>query len=331
MNEIRQDRRRALLALASTLPLGALSWPGRAAAQDGYPSKPVTIVLPYAPGGSTDIVARVAANYLGPIVHGTFLVDNRPGASGTIAMGTVARAAPDGYTLYMTEMTSTIVGALVPKLPFDPDTAFTPIAMIAETPYVLVVNNNVPVRTLKEFIAYASERPGKLNYGSGGVGSGPHIAGELFKSIAKLDIRHVPYKGSGPALQDLMGGQIEMLITAAPTVAQMAGKVRPLAVAKEKRISQLPDVPSAVEAGLPSFVVSNWFGLSAPRGTPEQVVKTLDAAVAEMLRRPEAVNKLVAAGGEPMYMGPADAQKKITAETQRWSALIHEAGIKNDN
>ncbi len=322
------SRRRLLQGLAGA-PLLGLTWPALAA--DGYPGKPVTIVLPYSPGGSTDIVARVAASYLGPQLHSTFIVDNRPGASGTIAMGLVARAAPDGYTLYMAEMTSTIVGALVPKLPFDPDTAFTPISMMAETPYVLVVNNDVPVKTLAEFIAHAKARPGELNYGSGGVGSGPHIAGELFKSLTKTDIRHVPYKGSGPALQDLMAGQIQMLITAAPTVASMAGKVRALAVAKPERIARLPDVPSAREAGLPEFVVSNWFGLSAPRGTPDAVVRAVDDAVRAVLANPEAHEKFRTSGAEPLYMPPAEFRGKVDAETRRWSALIKEAGIKNDN
>jgi tripartite-type tricarboxylate transporter receptor subunit TctC len=243
----------------------------------------------------------------------------------------VARAPADGYTLYMAEMTSTIVGALVPKLPFDPDTAFVPISMMAETPYVLVVSNDVPAKSLKEFIAYAKAHPGELNYGSGGVGSGPHIAGELFKSLTKTDIRHVPYKGSGPALKDLMAGQIQMLITAAPTVASVAGKVRPLAVAKPERIARLPEVPSAPEAGLADFVVSNWFGLSAPRGTPEAVVRTVDAAVRTVMASPEAIEKFKASGAEPLYMPPAEFRGKVESETKRWSALIKEAGIKNDN
>ena len=246
-------------------------------------------------------------------------------------MAHVAKAQADGQTLLMIEMTSTAVGALIPKLPFDPDKAFTPIAIMAETPYVLVVNDKLPVKTLQDFIAYARANPGKLSYGSGGVGSGPHLAGELLKSLGNLDIKHVPYRGSGPALADLMGGQIDMLVTAAPTVASMAGKLRPLAVAKAKRLSILPEVPAAPEAGLPDFVVSNWFGLAAPRGIPETVIKVVSTAVADMLKNPEAVQKLVSAGAEPMYMGPADARRKVDSETAKWSALIKKAGIKNDN
>jgi len=211
--------RRALLCAAVTLPLAAL-------AQSAYPTRPVSIVVPYSPGGATDVVARVAAHYLGPALKGTFIVDNKPGASGTIAMAHVAKSAPDGQTLLMNEITSTVVGVLVPKLTFDPQNDFTPVAMIAETPYVLLVNNNLPVKSVAELVAYAKANPGKLNYGSGGVGSGPHIAGELFKSLAKVDINHVPYKGSGPALQDLIGGQIDMLVTAAPAVASLGRRSR---------------------------------------------------------------------------------------------------------
>ena len=316
---------RAFIASMVAVPLVAF------AQSPAYPTKPVAIVVPYSPGGTTDFVARVAATYLAAATKSTFIVENRPGASGTIAMAYVAKAAPDGHVLYMTEMTSTAVGALIPKLSFDPDKDFTPIAILADTPYVLVVNDKVPAKTLKEFIAYASANPGKLSYGSGGVGSGPHLAGELFKSLTQLDIRHVPYKGSGPALQDLLGGQIDMLITAAPTVASLAGKVRPLAVARGSRLSILPDVPSASEGGLPDFVVSNWFGLSAPRGTPDSVIKTVSNAAAEALKNPEAVQRLVTGGAQPLYMGPEDARRKVESETTKWSALIKKAGIKNDN
>ncbi|QHI98854.1 tripartite tricarboxylate transporter substrate binding protein [Xylophilus rhododendri] len=325
MNAFSGLSRRALLGAAAALPLAG--W----AQGPGYPNKPVSILVPYAPGGTTDFVARVAATYMAAVTKGTFLVDNRPGASGTIAMAYVAKAAPDGYTLYMTEMTSTAVGALFPKLSFDPDKSFVPIAILAETPYVLVVNEKVPAATLQEFMAYARANPGKLSYGSGGVGSGPHLAGELFKSLAKLDIRHVPYKGSGPALQDLLGGQIEMLITAAPTVASLAGKVKPLAVARASRLAILPALPTSAEGGLPDFVVSNWFGLSAPHGTPEAVIKTLSAAAAEAFQNPEALQKLGKGGADPLVMGADQARAKVESETAKWSALIRTAGIKNDN
>ena len=315
----------ALLAIAMALPLVAFSQ------APAYPARPVSIVVPYSPGGTTDFVARVAATYLGAATKATFIVENRPGASGTIAMAYVAKAAPDGQVLYMNEMTSTAVGALIPKLSFDPDKDFIPIAILAETPYVLVVNEKLPVRTLADLIAYARANPGKLSYGSGGVGSGPHLAGELFKSLAQLDIRHVPYKGSGPALQDLLGGQIDVLVTAAPTVASLAGKLRPLAVAKPKRLGILPDVPAAPEAGLPDFVVSNWFGLAAPRGTPDKIIQTISAAADQALKNPEAVQKLVTGGAEPLYMGPEDARRKVASETAKWSALVKSAGIKNDN
>ncbi len=318
--------RRALLGLAATLPLAAYA--GNAAA---FPSRPISVMVPYAPGGATDVVARVVAQFLGVALGGTVIVENKPGGSGTIAMAAVAKAAPDGYTLMLTEITSTVVGVLVPRLSFDPVKDFSPIAVFADTPYVLVVNDKLPVKSLQELAAYAKANPGKLNYGSGGVGSGPHIAGELFKSLAQADIRHVPYKGSGPALQDLIGGQIDLLITAAPAVASLAGRVRPLAVARTARLALLPDIPSAPETGMPGFVISNWFGLAAPRGTPPAVVQRLADAVAEVMKKPEVLEKLAATGAEPLQMGPAEARRKVQDETRKWSALIKSAGIKNDN
>ena len=318
---------RRIFLLAAT----ALSLTGHA--QQPYPSKPVSIVVPYAPGGATDVVARVAANNLATSLKGTFIVENKPGARGTIAMAYVARATPDGHTLLLNEITSTVVPVLFPRLSFDPIKHFTPVSVIAETPYVLVVNAQLPVRDLKGLIAYARSNPGKLNYGSGGAGSGPHIAGELLKSLAKVDITHVPYKGSGPALQDLLGGQIELLVTAAPAVVSYArsGKVRPLVVAGSKRLAILPDVPSADEAGLPEFHISNWFGLATPRGTPDSAIKLLSEGIAEMLNRPDALEKLAAAGAEPVGSGPADSRRRVLSETQRWSALIKKAGITKDN
>lgn len=325
MTQSHQRVRRALLCLCALAPLAALSQVNH------YPSRPVTIVVPYAPGGATDVVARVLANSLGKGTKGTFIVDNKPGGSGTIAMGTVAKSAPDGYTLLLNEITSTVVGELIPTLSFDSKKAFTPIAIMAETPYVLVVNDKLPVKSLQELLTYAKANPGKLSYGSGGVGSGPHIAGELFKSLAKIEVTHIPYRGSGPALQDLIGGQIQILITAAPTVASMAGKLRPLVVANNKRLSILPDVPSAPEAGMPDFIISNWFGLAAPKGTPEAVIKALSSNISEVVKNPDVIEKILAAGAKPVFVGPVDAARKVSTETEKWGALIKKAGIKNDN
>jgi tripartite-type tricarboxylate transporter receptor subunit TctC len=316
--------RRSLVIGLSALPLL-----GHA---QGYPSKPVTLVVGYAPGGTTDIVARMAAQALSVGTGKTFIVENRGGGSTTIATGYVAKAAADGYTLLANEMTQTIVPSLFPKLSFDPIKDLAPVTVFAEAPYVLVVNSNVPAKSLRELVALAKAQPGKLNFASGGAGSGPHIAGELLKTVAGIEMTHVAYKGSGPAVQDLLSGQVEVLITAAPTVsAQLAsGRMRPLAVAHSKRLSSLPNVPTAAEAGFPEFRIANWFGLAAPKGTPADVITFLHAEVQKMIARPDVREKLLAAGAEPVSMTPAEAARHIETEARRWGDLIHKAGIKVD-
>jgi tripartite-type tricarboxylate transporter receptor subunit TctC len=316
--------RRSLVIGLSTLPFAARA--------EAYPAKPVNVVIPYAPGGTTDIVGRLIAQALATSTGKTFVVENKSGGSTTIATGLVAKASADGYTLLANEMTQTIIPALFPKLPFDPIKDLAPVTVFAEAPYVLVVNSSVPAKNLRELVELAKAQPGKLNFASGGAGSGPHIAGELFKSVAGIDMTHVAYKGSGPAVSDLLGGQVEVLITAAPTVsAQMAsGRMRPLAVAHTKRLSSLPSVPTAVEAGFPEFRIANWFGLAAPKGTPPEVIAYLHGEVQKVLKKPEVREKLVAAGAEPVAMTPAEAARHVDAEARRWSDLIHRARIKVD-
>lgn len=311
--------------------IGLTSLPVLAKAQS-YPSKPVTVIIPYATGGTTDIVGRLMAQALGAVTGKGFVVENRGGGSTTIATGLVAKSPADGYTLLANEMTQTIVPALFPKLPFDPIKDLAPVTVFAEAPYVLVVNSNVPARSLKELVDLAKANPGKLNFASGGSASGPHIAGELLKQVAGIDMTHVAYKGSGPALTDLLGGQVEVLITAAPTVtAQLAsGRMRPLAVAHTQRLSSLPDVPTAAEAGFPGFRIANWFGLAAPRGTPPDVVQYLHGEVQKALKRPDLREKLVAAGAEPVFMTPAEASRHIDTEVRRWGELVAKARIKLD-
>jgi tripartite-type tricarboxylate transporter receptor subunit TctC len=301
-------------------------------AQAAYPSKPVTLVVGYAPGGTTDIVARMAAQALSAATGKTFIVENKGGGSTTIATGYVAKAPADGYTLLANEMTQTIVPSLFPKLSFDPIKDLAPVTVFAEAPYVLVVNSNVPAKNLRELVELAKAQPGKLNFASGGAGSGPHIAGELLKAVAGIEMTHVAYKGSGPAVQDLLGGQVEVLITAAPTVsAQLAsGRMRPLAVAHTKRLSSLPNVPTAAEAGFPEFRIANWFGIAAPKGTPPEVITYLNAEVQKMIKRPDVREKLLAAGAEPVSMTPAESARHIDAEARRWGELIRKAGIKLD-
>jgi tripartite-type tricarboxylate transporter receptor subunit TctC len=306
--------------------IGLAVAPFKGHAEPAYPGdRPVSILVPYSPGGATDVVARLLSVKLAQIMGGTFVVENRPGASGTIAMSAVARAKPDGHMLFMNEITSTVVKELVPGLTFDPVQSLEPAVLVAETPFVLVINSNVPAHNLKEFIAYAKSHPGKITYGSGGVGSGPHLAGELFRQLTGAEILHVPYRGSGPALQDLLGGQIQMLITAAPTVAPMIkdGRLRALAVARSKRVSAVPEVPTAAEAGLPGFEISNWFGLAAPEGSPKSVIDAIAKGVNQALRDQDFLARLDGAGGVPLGGTPAAAKERVLAETQRWSAMLH--------
>ena len=316
--------RRSLMIGLSSLPLLARA--------QAYPAKPVSVVIPYAPGGTTDIVGRLMAQSLATSTGKTFIAENKGGGSTTIATGHVAKAAADGYTLLANEMTQTIIPALFPKLAFDPIKDLVPVTVFAEAPYVLVVNANVPAKNLRELVELAKAKPGKLNFASGGAGSGPHIAGELLKSVAGIDMTHIAYKGSGPAVSDLLGGQVEVLITAAPTVsAQMAsGRMRPLAVAHTKRVSSLPDVPTAAEAGFPGFRIANWFGLAAPKGTPPDVVNYLHAEVEKVLKKPDVRERLVANGAEPVSMTPAEAARHVEAEARRWGELIAKARIKAD-
>ncbi|MDS1142527.1 tripartite tricarboxylate transporter substrate binding protein [Pusillimonas sp. SM2304] len=296
-----------------------------------YPARAVTVVVPYAPGGTTDIMARITAQALMESTGKSFVVENKGGASGTIAMSIVATAKPDGYTLLSNEMTQTIVPSLFSSLAFDPVNDIKGVSIYAEAPYVLAINAKLPVTTLSEFVDYAKARPGDINFASGGVGSGPHMAGELLKSVAGIDMTHIPYKGSGPALNDLLSGQVDVLITAAPTAAPYvnSGRIKVLAVAHDKRVSSLPDVPTSVEAGLPEFRVANWFGLAVPKDTPEQVSTVLFEEIKKALSKQAFRDKLVAAGAEPVTMSPEETGQFIQSEARKWSALVKKANIVN--
>lgn len=301
-------------------------------AANDYPTHPVTVVVPYAPGGTTDIMARITAQALMESTGQSFVVENKGGASGTIAMGIVATAKPDGYTVLSNEMTQTIVPSLFPSLSFDPVKDIKGISIYAEAPYVLAVNAKLPVKTLKEFVEYAKARPGDVNFASGGVGSGPHMAGELLKSVAEIEMTHIPYKGSGPALNDLLSGQVDVLITAAPTAAPYvnSGRIKVLAVAHDKRVSSLPDVPTSVEAGFPDFRVANWFGLAVPKNAPEHVSAALFEGLKKALGKQAFRDKLIAAGAEPVTMSPEETDRFIQSEARKWSALIKKANIVNN-
>ncbi len=315
--------------LASALVL--LSAAGGAFAQ-AWPVKPVTVVVPHAVGGSTDIVARLVAAQVGNALGQPMVVDNRAGAAGNIGWSSVARSTPDGYTLLTSEMSFTIAPALGTRQPFDPRKDFSHIITAAAAPHVLVVNPSVPAKTVQEFIAVAKAAPGKFNYGSGGNGTNTHLGGELFKHEAGVDLVHVPYKGAGQVLQDLMGGQVQALVTSLPTALPYirSGKLRALMVTSDKRSSLLPDVPSAKEAGLPKVVMDFWVGFSAPVGTPQPVIEKLNKTFADALNSPEGRKRLLDQGLEPVPNTPAQATQFVTTEMQRWGAVVKASGIKAD-
>ncbi|UBB15378.1 tripartite tricarboxylate transporter substrate binding protein [Comamonas odontotermitis] len=295
-----------------------------------FPARPITIIVPYAVGGTTDIVARLATNQVANGLGQPFVVDNRVGGGGLIGWGTVARSTPDGYTVLTTEMSFTIAPGLLPKMPFDAQKGFSQIITAASAPHVLVVNPALPAKTVQEFVALAKAKPGAMNYGSGGNGTNTHLGGELFKSAAGVDLMHVPYKGAGQVLTDLMAGQVQALVTSLPTALPhiKSGKLRALVVTSEKRSPLLPDVPSAKEANLPSFVMDFWVGFAAPAGTPQPTIDKLNQAFVAALNSEDGKRRLAEQGLTPVANTPAQATQLVAAEIKRWATVVKTANIK---
>lgn len=318
--------RAILVACATAIALVA----GKPALAQTYPTKPVTLVVPYAAGGTADVVSRVVAQDLGPLLGKGVVVDNRAGGGGVIGWGAVARAAPDGYTLLTAELSLAIAAGLIPNLPFDARKSFIHVVTAASVPQVLVLNPSVQANNVQELVALAKASPGKLFYGSGGNGTNTHLAAELFKNATGTDIAHVPYRGAAAALQDVVGGQTQMLITSVATALPFikAGKLKPLMVTSERRSDVLPDVPSAVEAGLPQVLVTYWVGLAVPAGTPQAVIDRLNRDTVAALQQPEAKKRMADLGVEPVGNTPAEAAKLVNDEIERWSALVRATGIK---
>jgi tripartite-type tricarboxylate transporter receptor subunit TctC len=298
-----------------------------------YPTKPIRLVVPFPPGGATDILARDVAQKLTEAWGQSVIVDNRPGAGGNIGSELVAKSAPDGYTLEMgTVGTHAINASLYAKMPYDHVKDFMPVILVAGVPNVLVVNPAVPANSVAELIAYAKANPGKLNFASSGNGTSIHLSGELFKVMAGVQITHIPYKGSAPALQDLLAGQVQMMFdNLPPSLPQIkAGKLRALAVTSLTRAPALPDVPTLSESGLPSFEASSWFGILVPAGTPAPIVTKLNAEIAKWLATPEAKEKLAKQGANAAGGTPDDFAKHIAAETAKWAKVVKESGAKID-
>ncbi len=298
-----------------------------------YPAKPIRMIVGTSPGGPIDFSARLAAQKLTDALGQPVVVDNRTGASGTIGTEYVAKAAPDGYTLLMgSAATLCIVPALFPKVPYNTLKDFAPVSTVAAVSYVVVVHPSVPVKSIKEFIALAKQKPGELRFGSAGAGSVTHLAVELFRSMAGIEMLHVPYKGAGPAMIDLLGGQLDFmfdsLLTSPPLVK--AGRLRALAQTGLQRSPVLPDVPTVNETVLPGYQVSTWFGLVAPAGTPRAIVAKLSAALAKGINNPETREKLLAQGMEPVGNTPEQFTQLIRDELPKWARVVKISGAKFD-
>ena len=302
-----------------------------ALAQTAYPGKPVRIVVPYPPGGTTDLLARLLAARLGEKLGQSFTVDNRPGASGAIGSQFVAKSAPDGYTLVMATISSHGINAALHKaLPYDPVADFAPITLVASTPNVITVNADMPARTLADLLAMARAKPGALSFGSTSAGGSPHMSVELLKMMAQVDMVHIPYKGGGPMLTDLIGGQIPMGVDNLPSsMAHIkSGKIRALAVTTAKRWPGTPDIPTVAESGVTGYEASAWFGLLAPAGTPREIVTLLQRSVADIVGQPEVHQRLAELGAEPVASTPEAFGRQIAGEIDKWKKVVAATGVK---
>ncbi len=296
-----------------------------------YPTKAIRWIVTYPPGGPTDFVARAIGAKLTEAWGQQVVIDNRAGAGGVIGTDLAAKAAPDGYTLlFGTSAGLTINPALVRTLAYDPVRDFAPVSLLVINPQILVVNNSVPVNSVKELIAYAKSRPGQLNYASVGQGSPNHLGMELLKALAGIDMVHVPYKGTGPAVTDLLGGQVQLMFNSMPSVLPLvkAGKLKGLAVGSPQRSPAAPEVPTVAEAGVPGFENVTWYGMFAPAKTPKDVIAKLNAQVVKILTNPEMAQRMASQGAEPRGTTPEELAGFMRVESERWKKVIKAAGIK---
>ena len=320
---------RIFVAIAAAIALAASGL----ASGETYPAKPIHFIVPYPAGGPLDTVARLLGQKVSESVRQPVIVENRPGAGGNIGADLVAKSAPDGYTILMGAVaTHAINPTLYAHIPYDPVKDFAPVTQVASTPNVLIVNPSLPVASVKEFIAYAKAHPDALNFGSGSTGSAGHLAGELFKAMAGVRMVHVPYKGAGPAMQDLIGGRIQLMFdNLASSLAQMrAGRVKALAVTTAKRSALAPELPTIAESGLPGFDISTWFGVFAPGGTPRDIVERLHAEFVKALADPAVRETMLKLGAEPVGNTPAEFAAYIQSEARKYAEVIKASGARVD-
>ena len=321
------------MKLAITIAAASALAFSSAAIADAYPTKPIRLIIPFAVGGSTDNLGRVLAARLSEKLGQQVVADNRPGAGGNIGTDLVAKAPADGYTLlFATEGTLGINPSLYKKLPFDPEKDFTPIAQFASVPNILVVNPKVQAKTVQELAAYAKSKPASLNMGSAGNGTTNHLSGELFQSMTGATFTHVPYKGSGPAMADLLADQIQLMFDNLPGSLPhvKAGSLRALAVTSAKRSPLLPDVPTMAEAGVPGYDVEVWFGVAAHKGLPAQTLATLSKAITEISQEPATIEKILNIGATPLTSTPAEFGSRIQEARIKWAPIVAHSGAKID-
>ena len=325
MRSIAISTARIILVFAVTLPAR-----GGAAQQPDYPTRPLRVLVPYAAGGSTDVLARMVGQKLTEALGQSVVVDNRPGAGTLLASEIVARAAPDGYTLLMATPPLPVAPALFDKLPFDVERDFAAVTNIAATSNVLVVHPSMPVQTVKELVALAKSAPGKYTFGSSGIGGASHLATELFRSMAGIQLVHVPYKGGSLAVNDLLGGRLQLMFANLTTVQPhiKSGRVRALAIGTARRSLIVPELPTVAEAGVPGYEANNWNGVVAPAGTPRAAIERLQREIRVIVNGPDLRDKLLAAAFEPIADTPAEFARYLASERIKWGRVVKEAGIK---
>ena len=320
-----QTRRQFIASVAAVAAVG----PAAPAFAQSWPQRPVKVVVAFAPGGNSDSIARIACQRLSDVFGQTFVIENRPGAGGALGAEAVARAAPDGYTLFSAATPQIAITPALQKVPYDPIKDFAPISNVGSNPFVLSVNAKLPIKSVAEFIAYVKARPGQVTFGSGGVGTLNHLSMTLFAKLAGIDMTHVPYKGGGPAMADLVAGHINaMFANLSDALGQAgAGTIRPLAVSSDKRAKQIPNVPTVIEAGFPTFKTTTWNGLVAPAGTPKEIVTRIAAEVARASKEPAYIGRLAHIGVDAIGDTPEEFAATIAADVVFWGDAVKAAGL----